>query len=105
VTSIRTKSRKQNNNRKSTHLFSNLLFCSDCGKGMHFKKNRHGYVCGNFDKNGKYGGCTSHTIRESDLEQIILKDIEVILKNLKLNYSNKINSKINKEKLLIKKLK
>lgn len=72
---------------------------------MHFKKNRHGYVCGNgnFDKNGKYGDCTSHIIRESDLEQIILKDIEVILKNFKLNYSNKINSKINKEKLLIEK--
>lgn len=32
------RSRKQNNHRKSTHLFSNLLFCADCKKGMHFKK-------------------------------------------------------------------
>lgn len=100
---LNRRSRTQNNNRKSTHLFSNLLFCQDCGKGMHFKKNRRGYVCGNFDKNGKYGGCTSHIIREADLENIILKDIQVILKNLQVNYTNKLNSKIDKEKLTIEK--
>lgn len=100
---LNRRSRKQNNNRKSTHLFSNLLFCADCGKGMHFKKNRKGYVCGNYDKNGKYGGCTSHIIREANLERVILNDIEVILKNIKINYTNKIHSKINKEKLTIEK--
>lgn len=100
---LNTRSRKQNNNRKSTHLFSNLLFCADCGKGMHFKKNRHGYVCGNFDKNGKFGGCTSHIIRESILEEIILNDIKVISKQFKNNYSTKLNLKINQEILIIKK--
>lgn len=100
---LNRRSRKQNNNRKSTHLFSNLLFCHDCGKGMHFKKNRKGYVCGNFDKNGKYGGCTSHIIREADLENIIINDIKIILKNIKVNYTNKIESKLDKEKLSIEK--
>lgn len=38
-----------NNRRKirpqqNSHLFSNLLFCADCGHGFHFKKNRRGYV-------------------------------------------------------------
>lgn len=97
------RSRKQNNHRKSTHLFSNLLFCSDCGHGMHFKKNRKGYICGNFDKNGKYGGCTSHIIREQELESIILKDIEIILKDIKVTYISKINSKFEKEKLSLEK--
>lgn len=97
------RSRKQNNNRQSTHLFSNILFCVDCGRGMHFKKNRKGYVCGNYDKNGKYTGCTSHIIREADLESIILNDIDAILKNIKINYTNKINLKLNHEKLSIEK--
>lgn len=97
------RSRKQNNNRKSTHLFSNLLFCADCGKGMHFKKNRRGYVCGNFDKNGKFGGCTSHIIRENDLEKIILDDIHLFLKDIKSKYINKLDNKLNSEKQSIKK--
>lgn len=97
------RSRKQNNHRKSTHLFSNLLFCADCGKGMHFKKNRHGYVCGTYDKHGKFAGCTSHIIREKDLEDIILRDINVILKDIKITYIDKINSKFKKEKLSLEK--
>lgn len=66
---------------------------------MHFKKNRKGYVCGNFDKNGKYGGCTSHIIRENDLENIILNDMRIILKDMKKNYNDKINSKLKDKKL------
>lgn len=100
---LKRRSRKQNNNRKSNHLFSNILFCADCGKGMHFKKNRKGYICGNFDKNGKFGGCTSHIIRENDLEKIILDDINVLLKDIKTKYLNKLDNKLNKEKQLIKK--
>lgn len=96
---LERRSRRGNNNRKSNHLFSNLLFCADCGKGMHFKKNRKGYVCGNFDKNGKYGGCTSHIIREDDLENIILNDMRIILKDMKKNYNDKIISKLKDKKL------
>ena len=96
---LERRSRRGNNNHKSNHLFSNLLFCADCGKGMHFKKNRKGYVCGNFDKNGKYGGCTSHIIRENYLENIILNDMRIILKDMKKNYNDKINSKLKDKKL------
>lgn len=28
----------------STHLFSNLIFCEDCGKGMWYKANQKGIV-------------------------------------------------------------
>ena len=97
------RSRKQNNHRRSTHLFSNLLFCGDCGKGMHYKANRKGYVCGSYDKNGKFA-CTSHIIREKDLESIILNDISVILKNVKYNHSSAINSKLNKEKTALEQI-
>ncbi len=99
---LHNRSRKQNNHRKSIHLFSNLLFCADCGKGMHFKANRRGYVCGNYDKNGKYG-CTSHIIREKDLETIILNDIQIILKDIKSNYIDKIISKLDAEKTALEK--
>lgn len=97
------RSRKQNNHIRSTHLFSNLLFCGDCGKGMHYKANRKGYVYGSYDKNGKFA-CTSHIIREKDLESIILNDISVILKNVKYNHSSAINSKLNKEKTALEQI-
>lgn len=40
------KSRKKIRPQQNIHLFTNILFCADCGHGMHFKKNRKGYVCG-----------------------------------------------------------
>ena len=32
------KSRRKERGHQSTHLFTNILRCADCGKGMHFKK-------------------------------------------------------------------
>lgn len=49
---------------------------------MHFKKNRRGYVCGNFNKHGKKA-CTDHIIRENELSNIILTDIRLMLSNIK----------------------
>lgn len=54
--------------KPNNHLFSGLLFCNDCGKGMHFKANRKGYVCGTFDKWGTIK-CTSHIVREKNLKK------------------------------------
>lgn len=57
-----------------THLFSNLLICSDCGKGFHYKANSKGYVCGTYDRRGNEA-CSSHRVRESELAELVLKKL------------------------------
>lgn len=66
------------------HLFTNTLFCADCGRGMHFKKNRKGYVCGNFNKYGSKA-CSDHFIKERELEEIILNDIKSFAQRMDLD--------------------
>ncbi|MGN0180158.1 MAG: recombinase family protein, partial [Monoglobaceae bacterium] len=56
------------------HLLSGLVFCKDCGGGMSFIKEsetRTYLVCSRWRKNAKLGICTSHSIRESYVEEII----------------------------------
>lgn len=73
--------RKHKKYHQKTHLFTNIMFCHDCGKGMHFKKNRKGYVCGSFNKHGKKA-CSDHIVREKSLSQKILDDINLFLKSI-----------------------
>ena len=54
-------SRRRKRPAQSTHIFSNILICADCSHGMHFKKNRKGYICGSFNKHG-IKACSSHII-------------------------------------------
>ncbi len=90
-------SRKRKRTAPSPHLFSNILICADCGHGMHFKKNRKGYICGNFNKHG-YKACTSHIIRENSLKNLIMSDIKFILDTIKKkSLFNSINSSLNKK--------
>ncbi|HFL3666660.1 TPA: recombinase family protein [Clostridioides difficile] len=90
-------SRKRIKPKAQKHLFSNLLFCADCGKGMHFKRNRKGYVCGSFDKWGKVA-CESHIVRELNLIEIIsneFKNISSAIDNV--DYIKKIQSSLLKD--------
>lgn len=66
---------------QSFHLFTGIMFCNDCGKGMHFKRNRRGYVCGSFDKHGQKA-CSCHIIREEELCNLILQDIKGFINSL-----------------------
>ena len=66
---------------QATHLFTGIMFCHDCGKGMHVKKNRKGYVCGSFNKHGKKA-CSDHIIREADLSKLILSDLSSFINSL-----------------------
>lgn len=92
-----------------THLFSNLLFCADCGKGFHFKANRKGYVCGSYDKRGK-SACTDHIVREKELSDTVLQDIKTLIdkilknKDLSKDIENKIRKKKQKGESEIKKI-
>lgn len=86
-----------------THLFSNILFCSDCGSGMHFKANRKGYVCGNYDKRGS-SACASHIVREKELADIILADIRKLISSVKdTKFQNILTQKIEQQKKKIEK--
>ena len=94
-------------------LFSNLLFCKDCGKAMHYRANRSGYICGTYSKKGK-DYCTSHVIKESALSAAIIEDINCLLKHCNINYStsdlkkyikNEVNSLTKYNRALQKELK
>lgn len=88
------------------HLFTNLLYCADCGKGMWYRQNRKGYICGGYAKHGKIA-CTQHVIKEDELKRIILEDIRKMATNIDHTELLKtMKSKFEKlEKENIKKLK
>ena len=106
------KSRHKERGHQTTHLFTNLLRCADCGKGMHFKKNRKGYVCGTSVKLGK-NVCSDHIVREANLYEAILKELNSFMssylptgnfKQLESVYKNKVSKfksaiKSNEQKL------
>lgn len=81
------KSRHKTRPAPQTRLFSNLLFCKDCKKAMHYRANRSGYICGTYGKKGK-DYCTSHVIKESALYTAILEDINRLLKHTNITYSS-----------------
>ncbi|MDK0910775.1 recombinase family protein [Clostridium perfringens] len=97
-----------NNRRKirpqqNSHLFSNLLFCADCGHRFHFKKNRRGYVCGFYNKLGN-AACSSHIVREEILKKTLLSEFKLISSQLnKENYLKKAQKNLLKLKATLKK--
>lgn len=76
------KSRRKIRPKQNIHLFSNMIFCQDCGHGMHFKKNRRGYICGNYNKHGSKA-CSDHIVRESELSNFVLTEIISIINKVK----------------------
>ena len=66
-------------------IFTGLIYCADCGFKMrnHVERYVHkdgsqgrysSFICGNYSRSGKCA-CTSHTIYEKVLTQIVLEDI------------------------------
>ncbi|UOE57310.1 recombinase family protein [Cytobacillus oceanisediminis] len=80
--------------RKQKHLFTNIAYCSDCGKSMHYRINRKGYICGSYAKHGKKA-CSSHVIKEQLLKEIILEDLKKMADDLEQpNLESKIEKKV-----------
>ena len=83
----------------SKHLFSNLIFCEDCGKGMWYKANQKGYRCGG---NIRYGErfCSNKTpLRSKDLEQVIANDIKALFQIFKdKSFMARLEYKLNAKK-------
>jgi site-specific DNA recombinase len=66
------------------HLFTNYLYCADCGKALWYVQCRKGYVCGNYYKHGKHA-CTQHSVKEKELMSGILSDIRNMVETLNEN--------------------
>ena len=82
----------------STHLFSNLIFCEECGKGMWYKANQKGYRCGGNIRHGERYCLNRQPIRSADVEQVILSDLRNLFEffkddSLLSDFENKVNSK------------
>lgn len=65
-------------NEENLYLFSGLLFCGECGRGMVRKKVRRKektfiyYIC---STNNRGKGCSRHSVRESSISEIVLESI------------------------------
>lgn len=73
--------RKRKRPYAKKHLFTNIAFCADCGRSMHFKKNRSGYVCGTYNKHG-HTQCSDHHVREDKLIEAISGDIKQLFSKI-----------------------
>lgn len=96
--------RKRTRPQTEVHLFTNTVFCADCGKGMHFKKNCKGYLCGSYNKYGT-AQCSDHLVRESDLVAAVLEDIKLLVSNLSNDaVLKKLENQLNKKRIQNEKL-
>lgn len=84
------------------HLFTNVLFCENCQKGMWYKANQKGYRCGG---NIKYGDtfCLNRVvIREKELKQIILEDLQMLFQSIQDDeFTQSLHKKLDQKKVSI----
>lgn len=69
---------------KNIHIFAGFLKCGDCGHAM-VKITRKGvttFNCGSYNRYGQKF-CSIHSIKEKELERIVLSDLNVIIKSVK----------------------
>ena len=89
--------KQKNNVRASTdkpfHRYTGLLRCGDCGatfacKTRYWKDKapRYEYCCNSYHRYGKEH-CTSHRIDEKEIDEIIYKELQNIIKFSKENFS------------------
>ena len=97
--------RKMYRPKPSTHLYSNLFFCSNCGNKMHFRKEKNKpsyYICGTYNKKGA-SHCSRHKIFSDDLTHLILSDIKYLMSSINsTSIINDITKYLEEELLSIK---
>ncbi|MGO4185283.1 recombinase family protein [Paenibacillus sp. TAF43_2] len=74
------KERKKDMVAPKKHLFTNVTYCADCGRGMWYRSGGK-YICGSY---GRYGNerCSSHSIKEMELSNAIIQDFKTFLSAL-----------------------
>ncbi len=100
----KTKRRSRKKPEEERHMFSDLLYCGDCGSKMwfHIKKNKIPlpcFSCSNYK--GDRGTCpTTHFIRADSIEYVVMKELQRLAKFLKsdeLTFANMLAEKTNKD--------
>ncbi|MGG4038711.1 recombinase family protein [Heyndrickxia ginsengihumi] len=97
--------RKRKRPYAKKHLFTNISFCADCGKSMHYKANRKGYICGAYNKYG-HTKCSDHHVREDRLIEAISNDIKQMFsalstKSIQKDIEKKIANFIQRDQKLL----
>lgn len=81
------------------HLFTNVLYCEECEKGMWYKANQKGYRCGGNIRNGHTFCINTVAIREKELMHVILDDLKFLFNSLREDsFLNTLLNKLNRKK-------
>jgi len=84
VQSLLRRNTRQTGLSENIHMFAGFLKCGDCGRAM-AKIRRKGvtfFNCGSYNRCGKKV-CSIHSITEHELEEIVLGDLNLIIKSVK----------------------
>ncbi|MDP4086795.1 MAG: recombinase family protein [Bacillota bacterium] len=86
------------------HLFTNILYCEECQKGMWFKANQKGYRCVGNIRHGDSFCLNKIAIREKELIQVIMEDFQSLFNSLKEEtFLNMLMNKLNFKKRSVQK--
>lgn len=69
----------------ASYMYSALLYCGDCGKSMVRRKslvNGREHICYICSSYNRYGNCSRHTMREEDLNNIVLSELKSRIENM-----------------------
>lgn len=95
--------------KNQIHLFAGLLICGSCGSNLVARKVRNKpltYICSKYMRYGtKEMGCTSHSIRDDFLRELIARNLYELAVEIKNIVVGKVNDKLAKENDFIKKIK
>lgn len=81
------------------HLFTNILYCEECQKGMWLKANQKGYRCGGNIRHGDTFCLNKVAVREKELMHVIMEDLKALFNSLKgETFLNSLLNKLNVKK-------
>jgi site-specific DNA recombinase len=81
------------------HMFTNILYCEECQKGMWYKANQKGYRCGGNIKHGNTFCISKVAVRENELMHVIMGDLQTLFDSLREeNFLNALMNKLNVKK-------
>lgn len=77
-------SKKKISSKPQTHLFTNILFCEGCGRGLWYRSTNAGgrYVCGGRSKYGIKGCPAPSSIKEQELLNILSEEFHGFIEEI-----------------------
>lgn len=98
------KKRTKTGTAPQKHLFTNLLYCEECQRGMWYKANQKGYRCGGNLRNGDTFCINKVIVREKELIHVIMDDLKPLYDTLKEeSFVQTLLKKLNNKKHQIQK--